>query len=225
MKRLLVSALFLLAAAGVSRAQILSANATNVAAPFSARAGEVSLMPPIAVTTAEAPAAASAALPDAPAPRFGFGGSVERRWQIALGYEFVRFRSAPFDASLNGLHTDVVYSVSDFFGLEGSSVAVFATKKPGMGRAKYGLFTGGPRVSWHRTHWDPWAHVLVGFVHVTPQTALGGENAFALQVGGGADYKVNPTFSLRVEADWVRSQLYSDAQNNFQFGTGVVVHF
>jgi hypothetical protein len=30
---------------------------------------------------------------------------------------------------------------------------------------------------------------------------------------------------LRVEGDWVRTQLYSQSQNNFQVVTGAVFHF
>ena len=71
----------------------------------------------------------------------------------------------------------------------------------------------------------PWAHALVGGVHVNPQVAHSSKNAFALQTGGGVDYYLNPRLSLRGQADYVLTRLYSGNQNNFQIGLGVVIHF
>jgi hypothetical protein len=36
---------------------------------------------------------------------------------------------------------------------------------------------------------------------------------------------VLPRFSWRLQGDWVRSQLYSQTQNNIQIVSGVVLHF
>jgi hypothetical protein len=68
-------------------------------------------------------------------------------------------------------------------------------------------------------------HFLVGGIHMIPQTILGGKNSFALQVGAGTDLRYNERISFRFGGDYVRSQLYSQSQNNFQFGAGLVVHF
>jgi len=97
----------------------------------------------------------------------------------------------------------------------------------GGDRSKYFLYTGGGRIAWRdsRRKYEPWMHVLVGGIHMIPQTNLGGQNAFALQAGGGADLRYNTRISFRVGGDYVRSQLYSQSQNNFQFGAGLVVHF
>ena len=60
---------------------------------------------------------------------------------------------------------------------------------------------------------------------VNPQLANQSKNGFALQLGGGADWRYTERLSFRAEADYVRTMLYSDSQNNFQIGIGAVLHF
>jgi predicted porin len=60
---------------------------------------------------------------------------------------------------------------------------------------------------------------------LNPQVAHESKNGFALQAGGGVDYLFRSRISFRAEADYVRTQLYSSSQNNFQVGVGAVVHF
>jgi hypothetical protein len=194
---------------------------------------DVSLVPSLAAPSATLPASSfsavpSAALPDAPAaPQFGGGGDVGYRWHLATGYEFVHFESKAFSANLSGIHTALAYSINDWFALEGSIVAAFGGDVFGGEMTKFAMFTGGGRIQWDRAphRWSPWAHVLVGGVHLNPQLANVSKNAFALQAGGGVDWAFNPRLSFRGEADYVHTQLYSDSQNNYQAGVGVVLHF
>lgn len=232
MKTLLVSALGLLASCAAN-AQGNALAVTNVAAPFSSSSTNVSLLAPANAShswTDTAPLSdagrsseASSLVPAAPG--FMAVTSESYRWQLALGYEYARFRSAAFDLNLNGLHTDVAYFRNDWLGLEGSVVAAFGPAVAGGKSSKYLLFTGGPKITWRRVRWEPFGHVLVGGLHVLPQTALGGRTGFALQTGGGADWHVLPLLSVRFEGDWVYSRLYSSGQNSFQAGIGGVIHF
>lgn len=162
-----------------------------------------------------------------PEPRFYFGHSEDLQFQLGLGYQYVRFRSTPFNANLNGLQTSLSYFINDWFAVEGNTVAAFGTKVFGGDRSKYLLYTGGGRIAWRgdRRLWEPWIHALVGGIHMVPQTSFGGKNGFALQAGGGADYRLTSNVSVRVGADYVRTQLYSQSQNNFQGGAGLVIHF
>jgi Outer membrane protein beta-barrel domain len=196
----------------------------------------VSLFPSLAAPTVTLPASSfsavsSAALPDAPAapraPQYGGGGDLGYRWHLATGYEYVHFESTAFSANLSGIHTALAYSVNDWFQLEGSIVAAFGGEIFGGEMTKFAMFTGGGRIQWDRSprRWSPWAHVLVGGVHVNPQLARASKNGFALQAGGGVDWNLNPRLSFRGEADYVRTQLYSESQNNYQAGVGVVLHF
>jgi len=163
-----------------------------------------------------------------PAPRFYYGNSEDYRFQLSLGYEYVHFRSNPFNANLNGVHTSLSYYLNDWFAVEGSLVAAFGTEVFGD-RSRYLLYTGGPRIAWRdsRRKYEPWMHFLVGGLHMNPQLAVtvGGQNAFAFQGGGGVDFRHGPHVSFRAEGDYVRSQLYSQSQNNVQFGGGIVFHF
>jgi len=171
----------------------------------------------------------SAALPEAPrAPQFGRGGDIGYRWDLAVGYEYVHFESAPFSANLSGIHTSLAYSLNEWFALEGSLVSAFGGDVFQSGEmSKYVLFTGGGRIFWNRQprRFSPWAHILVGGVHMNPQIANSGKNGFALQTGGGVDWFFNPRLSFRGEADYVHTRLYSASQNNFQIGVGAVLHF
>ena len=145
-------------------------------------------------------------------------------FQLGVGYEFVRFSSSPFYASLSGLHTSFTYFRKDWLGVEGSVVAAFGSSNFANEHSHLVLYGAGPRIAWDRRTWQPWAHALAGGIHVYPQLASG-INGFAVQLGGGVDYPWKPLVSLRVESDYVRSQLYSSGQNSFQLGAGLVFHF
>lgn len=168
------------------------------------------------------------ALPDAPpAPQYGAFRDEGYKWDLGIGYEYVHFKASPFSLNLSGVHTDLTYNFKDWIGVEGNLISAFGGEVYN-GRSTYVLYTVGPRIGWgpsqHR--WSPWVHALVGGVHINPQTAAGSRNGFAFQGGGGADFRLwPPRVSLRAEADYVRSQLYSQGQNNFQVGLGAVIHF
>ena len=230
MKRLALAAfLAVLTPAALSAQQpsFLALSSSQPPAPLAPVAPNLNLVPALALPSANSFSFPSAALPDAPAPpQRSYQDDDFYRWELAAGYEYVHFKSAPFSANLSGLHTDVTYYLKDWFGVEGDVVSawggdIFAA------RSKYVSYTGGGRLSWgtsgHR--WTPWAHALVGGVHVNPQTAAGGKNAFAVQAGGGVDWALVPRVSLRAEADYVHTRLYSSSQNNFQVGVGFVLHF
>lgn len=238
MKRLVLLVLVALAVSASLPAQQASfLNLDRSAQPLflapAADASNANLTSSFAVPAATLPvtsvsAVPSAALPEAPAPQFGRGGDFGYRWDLAVGYEYVHFDSKPFSANLSGIHTSLAYSLTDWFALEGSVVAAFGGDVfQGGEMSKYAMFTGGGRIFWNRQphRFSPWAHVLVGGVHVNPQIANSSKNGFALQTGGGIDWYFNPRLSFRGEADYVRTQLYSDSQSNYQAGVGVVIHF
>jgi Outer membrane protein beta-barrel domain len=170
----------------------------------------------------------SAALPDGPALPPPASGGLGNRRDLAAGFEYVHFTSAPFSANLSGLDTSLAYSLNEWFAFEGSVVAAFGGDVFAPGEtAKYVLLTGGGRIYWNRDprRWSPWAHALVGGAHVNPQVANSSKNGVAFQAGGGVDYFFNPRLSFRGEGDYVLTRLYSSTQNNFQIGVGFVLHF
>ncbi len=160
----------------------------------------------------------------APQPRPREARRQSDSFQLAVGYEYVHFHSALFNANLSGLHTSLTYYRKDWLGIEGSVVAAFGSSTFNNQSSKMALYTAGPRLAWREYKLQPWAHALAGGLHLFPQTALA-TNGFALQLGGGVDYLFRPLLSFRVKSDYIRSQLYSSGQNSFQVGAGFVFHF
>jgi hypothetical protein len=175
-----------------------------------------------------APVASAAPAAPAPEPQVIARGSEIERWQLGLGFTYVKFRSPAIDASMAGVNTSVTYFTNDWFGVEGNITAAFGRKIFADDQTRYAGITGGPKIVMHKQRWErwePWAHVLFGIAHVNPQLAGVGKNGVAIQVGGGADYAAWRQISVRLEGDWVLTRLYSQSQNNFQLVTGVVLHF
>jgi hypothetical protein len=167
-------------------------------------------------------------LPEAPAPAPQRSRLNEDRysWDLAFGYEYIHFHSAPFNLNLSGVHTDLTYNFTNSLGIEGNLISAWGGQLDGE-RSKYVLYTGGVRLNsgFTRRGFSPWLHALVGGAHLNPQVAREGKNGFALQAGGGVDFVYNNRVSLRGEADYLRTMLYSSTQNNFQLGIGAVIHF
>jgi len=181
-----------------------------------------------------APAAPASALgspaPDAspspsPDPKFVYGGRDDFRWQLAIGADWIRFRSSIFNASAVGINTSVTYFTNEWFGIEGSVSTGFAPEIFDREHVKLLVYGAGPKIAWREKKWEPWAHAIFGGSHEQPQTADHSRNSYVIEAGGGADYRFNPRLSGRLEGDWVRTGFFSQSQNNFQLMGGVVFHF
>src|SRR5258707_10820997 len=149
MKRLALVACFVLGTCASLSAQqpslLLSALAAQPAAPASTF--NFTLVPelaPPATTPSESFAFPSpkAALPDAPAPPQSSSFNDQGyRWDLAVGYEYIHFDSRQFSANMSGLHTDLTYNLSAWFGLEGNVVSAWGGTIDGE-RTKYVLYAG-----------------------------------------------------------------------------------
>jgi opacity protein-like surface antigen len=246
MKKPLIGFVLLLAAAcaigaGVQAQEKISSDLPNggegnVAPDFSVTsASQVNLLDSsrtdagarsFAMTTPEAgPSPADPTPAASPKPKYIFGDRDDYRWQLAVGVEFFRFQSSLINASLVGLNTTVAYYTNDWFAVEGNVVTGFAPEIYTNEHVKYLGGGGGVRIGTRRARFEPWGHALVGGGHLQPQTAGNSRNTFAVQAGIGLDYRLNSRLSLRAEADWVRTQFFSDVQNNYQGVAAVVFHF
>jgi hypothetical protein len=179
--------------------------------------------PKFAGTNLAAPVASAAMA--APAPQVIYRGTENERWELGLGFTYLKFRSPAIHQNMLGLDTSVVYFPRDWFGVEGNITAAFGGTIFVDDRTKYGGFTGGPKIVMRHGRWEPWAHALVGLAHVNPQLAGVGKNGVAVKVGGGADYTLRGNLAVRMEGDWVLTHLYSRSQNNFQLVIGLALHF
>jgi hypothetical protein len=213
----------------------------NVAAEFSAgpAAGATLFRLPAAVVVSAAPdsvaSPAPASLPGsaapdaspkpAPEPRFVYGGRDDYRWQLAIGVDWLRFRSSIFNASAVGTDTSLTYFTNEWFGIEGNVATAFAPQIFDQEHVKLLVYGAGPKITWRQNKWEPWMHAIVGGAHEMPQTAGNSKNAFAVELGGGTDYRFNPRFSGRLGADWVHTGFFGQSQNNFKLMAGIVFHF
>ncbi len=161
-------------------------------------------------------------------PRYN---SLEYPWQATASYEYIRFRpsSSGFSSrstfSMHGFNSSLTRYLNDWFGLEGNMGAAFGHTADNQ-RAKFLWFGGGAHFSHrYRERWEPWAHVLVGGVHLFPQTGFPGNKGVGYIAGGGLDYRLSPRANWRVEGDFVGTRLYGQTQSSFQFVTGLVLNF
>jgi opacity protein-like surface antigen len=92
----------------------------------------------------------------------------------------------------------------------------------------------GPRVSYrHFRRVTPFGQVLFGVGHANSRVfgTANSENAFAMSVGGGVDYKLFDHFSIRpVQADYLLTRFGvgtagTQSQNNVRLSTGFVFRF
>jgi hypothetical protein len=246
MKSACVWALLLLAGARVAQAQGESAKAVfgtdNAAPDFSATSAAKATLPDLlavadsfnraAMTSAPRlstalsaePASADPATPS-PKPRFVYGGRDDYRWQLGLSLALVRFNSSQFNATAIGIKTSVAYFLNEWLGVEGSVTAAFSPSTIGNNHVKLLIYGGGPKVAWRQKRWEPWLHGIFGGAHLQPQTAGGSRSSFAIEAGGGADYRWNPHLSFRAEGNYLRTGFFSQSQNNFQISGGAVLHF
>ena len=102
-------------------------------------------------------------------------------------------------------------------------------------------FLFGPQIGYRSGKIRPFAHALFGISAGSlnaegpgvPKVEVWSDNAFAMALGGGLDYKVNRLLSIRLgQFDYLRTQFDltlfepgNDAQNHFRYQTGVVLNF
>ena len=228
---------------GSSSAQSNPSNPLLLAAPFSMNPtgsgylSSTSLSPstgdsPSATTVAPAAALVTNPFSSVPAPnlspdpQYVQGVFVNYNWQVYVGYTFDHF-DGPHGISRNqnGFNYSLVYYFNSWFGLDGE---MMATHDSPNNQSSWFLFGGGgPRFRWEaRKGIELWAHALVGYSHLTPQTAFGSQGAFGYEVGGGADF---PTpfrrLALRAGIDMVGTRYFNDNQYNPKVFGGVVFKF
>jgi opacity protein-like surface antigen len=251
MKRLLAAAVLLLGSVGVAKAQgtastdgtdpangsaeIKTASIPKVTSANSVASTDLFFLPPVKPFTATGtPVMATAlALPfetadpasPPPNPKFLYTTTDRPRWELALGVDWLRFRSSIFNASAVGVKTSISYFTNEWFAIEANVSADFAPQIFDREHVKTVVYGAGPKIAWRADRWEPWVHGIFGGAHEMPQTRGNSKNAFSIQAGGGVDYHFNPRFSGRLEANYVRTTFFSQSQNNFELAAGVVFHF
>ena len=175
---------------------------------------------------ARASRAAGTSQPDAP-QRGMYGVFETYDWQAYAGYTFFRFYEVPgITQETNGFNLSLVYyHHGGRIGAEGEMVATYGSQwgttskfLAAMGGLRY-RFGETRRVEW-------WAHGLAGGSHFLPQTAWGGQSAFAYEAGVGVDLNAHRhRIAYRVSGDMVGTRYFSTYQYSPKISAGIVLKF
>jgi opacity protein-like surface antigen len=157
---------------------------------------------------------------------------------IFAGYSYIR--TSPSTSSydsfhLNGGSANVAYNfngwlsgVADFGGYANGNIGRFATS------STLSTYLFGPRISYH--HWSrftPFGQVLFGAArtNATAFDTAGSQNAFAMTVGGGLDYRFTEHWKIRpAQVEYLLTRFQegtsgNQTQNNLRVSAGVVFSF
>jgi hypothetical protein len=182
------------------------------------------------------PPLASALPSDAPGSSSLGGGQMGPRgvfqiysFQIYADYSFFRFYVASkpnLTVNMNGLDFGLNYFPgANWIGIEGQFAAQFGSLL--HQGSKFAMALGGARARWAAPRGvEVWGHALVGYTKFIPQTALGGQNAFAFEVGGGVDLGSHRNrFRIRVGGDLVGTRYFSTYQYSPRISVGLVYNY
>jgi hypothetical protein len=212
----------------------LTASSTDnptIAGPLVAELGVVPAVPSFALASPADPAAPMPAFQkDAPPSGSGadtppvgvFGVFPSYKWQVYVGYTFIRFYVVPgVENNTNGLDFSVAYYFRDRVAVDGE-LAVSGGTYTGQG-SQFFIGMGGLRYRHPVGESAVWIHGLGGEAHFSPQTPYGSEDGFGYELGGGMD--VSPRrlrVSVRLEADMVGTHLYGTYQYSPKISFGLV---
>ncbi len=158
------------------------------------------------------------------------------KFDIFAGYSYLRLNPSTAGVSsfnLNGGSASIAYNakswlsgVADFGGYSNGNILNTGIN----GTLSTYLF--GPRVSYrHFGRITPFGEVLFGVAHASSAGTSGSDNAFAMTLGGGLDYKLSDRFAIRpVKVDYLMTRFSetgasSQTQNNLRVSTGIVFRF
>jgi len=170
--------------------------------------------------------------------------------ELFLGYNFVRINSTSTISaySTNGGSGQIAYNVGRWV----SAVADFGGYHNGVINGKHidntiVSYLFGPRLNLRTGKLNPYVNILFGGIWAGASTALqtctgtsctsagqlaGSQNAFAMAVGGGLDYKINKHVAFRpIGLDYFLTRLHNplDAsdhnQHNLRYSAGINFYF
>ena len=172
---------------------------------------------------------------------FGVAAEAQERKTVDVfaGYSYVRANPATSGSNgfnLNGGSASVAYNFNNWL----SGVADFGgyTNTNILGSGASGTLSTylfGPRVSYHRfSRVTPFGEVLFGVAHTGANllNTTNSQDAFAMTVGGGVDYRISSHFSVRAaKVDYLLTRFNefnttnTQSQNNLRVSTGIVFRF
>ena len=160
------------------------------------------------------------------------------KFDVFAGYSYLQANpgvSGVDSFHLHGGSASVAYNYNTWL----SAVADFGGYNNGnvLGTGASGTLSTylfGPRVTYrHIRRITPFGQVLFGVAHANSSAfkTTNSDNAFAMSVGGGVDYKLFDHFSIRpIQADYLMTRFGvgttgTQTQNNVRLSTGFVFRF
>lgn len=147
------------------------------------------------------------------------------KWQLGVAFALVRFRSSVYYASAPGFNTSLAYWWKEWAAIEGSVTTAFAPPVFANEHFRYLSYGIGPKFSFGHGRFEPWAHALVGGVHLIPQTASGGQNGAEITIGGGVDYVIGNVISAKAGVDYLGTHMFGEWQSSAQIIAGFSFRF
>ena len=157
--------------------------------------------------------------------------------EVAGNYTYVHINlggGAP-GIDCHGGGGSAAWSLNHYLGVVGEFTGCKWTGLPSGLSAHTLTYLFGPRLTYRAYgRLEPFGEVLIGGAHAGGSATgfgSGSANAFAMAIGGGADYKWKPSVAIRfIQADYLytRFDLGPGApthQNNFRLQAGVVYRF
>jgi hypothetical protein len=160
-----------------------------------------------------------------PKPRPYYYDQFPRKWELGLAFALVRFRSSIYSASAPGLNSSLAYWFKDWVAVEGAVTTAFAPPVFENEHFRYLGYGAGPKFSLGHERLQPWAHALIGGVHLIPQTATSGRNGFEVTMGGGINYTIYNVLAAKVGLDYLGTHMFSEWQSSFQVVAGFALRF
>lgn len=171
-----------------------------------------------------------------PAVGASAGAEATPRFELSLGYNFLRVNAPPGDCgcfSLNGGYGSIAVNVTRGVSVVADGSAAFAGNVDGTRQSMLlGTYLFGPRYSWRRPagRIAPFGQAQFGGATELSNTApVQHVSAFAWSLGGGVNVQLTHWFGLRAgEADWLHSLLpngSNDRQNSLRVRSGILIRF
>jgi opacity protein-like surface antigen len=158
--------------------------------------------------------------------------------EVFAGYSYLRANPATSGVdgfSLNGGSASGAYNINNWLSGVADLGGYHTNNILGTGLdGTLSTYLFGPRVSYrHFSRVTPFGEVLFGVAHAGSDVfgTTNSQNAFAMTVGGGFDYRVSSHWSLRpAKVDYLLTRfsepnLGTQSQNNLRVSTGVVFRF
>jgi opacity protein-like surface antigen len=147
--------------------------------------------------------------------------------EVAGNYTYIRIN--PGGTDCHGGGGSGAYSLTNYLGVVGEFSGCKVTGLPSGVSAHTLTYLFGPRVTYRGYgRLEPFGEALFGGAHVS---ASGGgatitDNAFAMALGGGVDYKWKRNLAIRfIQADYLYTKFGNTHQNNFRLQAGIVYRF